>query len=115
MPFSSAASRRRGAAFAVAVLGGSVVALTQAAAPPPAAAPPNGQAAFPVNQSLFKALQWRGIWPYRGGRALAVGGVPGDPTPFYFGGVAGGVWRTTDGGATWQPLTDHTPISSVGA
>ncbi|MBV8975804.1 MAG: glycosyl hydrolase [Alphaproteobacteria bacterium] len=70
---------------------------------------------FPVNQSLFKALQWRGIGPYRGGRALAVAGIPGDAYTFYFGAVAGGVWKTTDGGATWQPLSDHTPISSVGA
>jgi photosystem II stability/assembly factor-like uncharacterized protein len=68
-----------------------------------------------VNPSLFKALQWRGIGPYRGGRALAVAGIPGDASTFYFGAVAGGVWKTTDGGGTWQSLTDGTPISSVGA
>jgi photosystem II stability/assembly factor-like uncharacterized protein len=84
-------------------------------APKPAEVVSTGQAQFPVNQSLFRALQWRGIGPYRGGRALAVAGIPGDPTTFYFGAVAGGVWKTTDGGATWVPLTDHTPISSVGA
>src|ERR1700733_3083291 len=72
-------------------------------------------AAFPLNHSLFAALQWRGIGPYRGGRALAVTGIPGDPTTFFFGAVAGGVWKTTDGGASWLPLTDHTAISSVGA
>lgn len=72
-------------------------------------------AAFPLNQSLFAALQWRGIGPYRGGRALAVTGIAGDPTTFYFGAVAGGVWKTTDGGASWLPLTDDTAISSVGA
>jgi photosystem II stability/assembly factor-like uncharacterized protein len=77
----------------------------------PAAAP----SAAPVNQSLFKDLQWRGIGPYRGGRALAVAGIPGDASTFYFGAVAGGVWKTTDGGGTWQPLTDNTRISSVGA
>ena len=70
---------------------------------------------FPVDGHLFKALQWRGTGPYRGGRALAVTGIAGDPETFFFGAVAGGVWKTTDGGATWQPLTDHTPISSVGA
>ncbi|MDE1938996.1 MAG: glycosyl hydrolase [Alphaproteobacteria bacterium] len=68
-----------------------------------------------VSESLFKAMQWRGIGPYRGGRVLAVTGVPGDPYTFYFGAVAGGIWKTTDAGATWEPLTDHTPISSVGA
>ena len=106
-------------AICVAVLGAlSILALAREAranASPAAPAPPAGQAAFPVNQSLFKALQWRGIGPYRGGRALAVTGVPGDAYTFYFGAVAGGVWKTTDAGATWQPLTDHTPISSIGA
>src|SRR6185437_8491455 len=68
-----------------------------------------------VDQGLFQALQWRCIGPYRGGRALAVTGVAGDPTTYYFGAVAGGVWKTTDAGATWSPLTDQTPISSVGA
>src|ERR1700730_6786903 len=72
-------------------------------------------AAVPVNPTLFGALRWRSIGPYRGGRALAVAGIPGDATTFYFGAVAGGVWKTTDAGATWMPLTDGTPISSVGA
>jgi hypothetical protein len=81
-----------------------------------AAAPADGTpAASAVDPSLFAALQWRGIGPYRGGRALAAAGIPGDPTTFFFGAVAGGVWKTTDGGASWLPLTDHTPISSVGA
>ena len=78
----------------------------------PASAPATTAA---VNPSLFGALQWRGIGPYRGGRALAVAGIPGDASTFYFGAVAGGVWKTTDGGGTWQVLTDGTPISSVGA
>jgi photosystem II stability/assembly factor-like uncharacterized protein len=81
------------------------------AAPVPSAA----QLTYPVNQSFFQALRWRGIGPYRGGRALAVAGIPGDPITYYFGAVAGGVWKTTDGGASWLPLTDQTPISSVGA
>lgn len=68
-----------------------------------------------VNPSLFQALHWRGIGPYRGGRALAVTGIPGDPYTFYLGAVAGGVWRTTDGGQTWTPLSDKAPFWSVGA
>jgi photosystem II stability/assembly factor-like uncharacterized protein len=81
----------------------------------PASRDSTTRAAPAVNETLFNALAWRGIGPYRGGRALAVAGIPGNPTTFYFGAVAGGVWRTTDAGATWAPLTDHTPISSVGA
>ena len=72
-------------------------------------------AADPYNESLFKGMQWRSVGPYRGGRVLAVAGVPGDPTTFYFGGVAGGVWRTTNGGHSWTPLFDKEPISSIGA
>jgi photosystem II stability/assembly factor-like uncharacterized protein len=81
----------------------------------PAAAAPAAPADARVNPGLFGALRWRSIGPYRGGRALAVAGVPGDASTFYFGAVAGGVWKTTDGGNTWEPLTDGTPISSVGA
>ena len=87
-------------------------ALAAAATPAPVA---GAQTASAVDQGLFQALQWRCIGPYRGGRALAVSGIPGDPTTFYFGAVAGGVWKTTDAGGTWLPLTDQTPISSVGA
>jgi photosystem II stability/assembly factor-like uncharacterized protein len=72
-------------------------------------------AAEPVDPALFGALKWRSIGPYRGGRALAVAGIPGNPNTFYFGAAAGGVWKTSDAGATWQPLTDGTPIASVGA
>ena len=72
-------------------------------------------AADQYNQSLFKGMKWRSIGPYRGGRVLAVTGVAGDPYAFYFGGVAGGVWRTTDGGVNWTPLFDKEPISSIGA
>jgi len=54
-------------------------------------------AAQPYNEAQFKGMQWRDIGPYRGGRVLAVTGVPGSPFTYYFGAVAGGVWRTTDG------------------
>jgi photosystem II stability/assembly factor-like uncharacterized protein len=94
---------------------GATLSIEANAAPQKANTAPAHQMAIPVNGSLFKALQWRGIGPYRGGRALAVSGIAGDPETFFFGAVAGGVWKTTDGGGTWQPLTDHTPISSVGA
>jgi hypothetical protein len=68
-----------------------------------------------LNESLEKGLKWRSIGPYRGGRVLAVTGVPGDPNTFYFGGVAGGVWRTTNAGLSWTPLFDKQSIASIGA
>src|SRR5258708_34440747 len=71
--------------------------------------------AQPYNEAQFKGMKWRGIGPYRGGRVLAVTGIPGSPFTYYFGGVAGGVGRTTDGGVSWQPISDKSVISSVGA
>jgi len=61
------------------------------------------------------ALRWRLLGPFRGGRVLAVSGVPGDPRTFYFGSVGGGVWKTVNGGITWAPVFDSEPIASVGA
>ena len=67
------------------------------------------------SEQTFGAMKWRQIGPFRGGRALAVSGVPGDPATFYFGAVAGGVWKTTDAGGTWKPIADSAGIVSVGA
>ncbi len=63
-------------------------------------------AARGFDQSLFKALQWREIGPFRGGRVTAVAGVPSQPFVYYFGATGGGVWKTTDGGGNWQPVSD---------
>jgi photosystem II stability/assembly factor-like uncharacterized protein len=68
-----------------------------------------------VDPSLYQALHWRGIGPYRGGRALAVTGVPGQPYTFYFGASAGGMWKTVDAGQTWTPLSDKAKFDSIGA
>jgi hypothetical protein len=46
------------------------------------------------NPALFKALEWRSIGPYRGGRVTAVAGVPGQPLVYYMGATGGGVWKT---------------------
>lgn len=68
-----------------------------------------------LDENSLKALKWRQVGPFRGGRALAATGVAGDPLTYYFGSVAGGVWKTTNGGNTWTPMTDKTGIMSVGA
>jgi photosystem II stability/assembly factor-like uncharacterized protein len=65
--------------------------------------------------NMWRPLRWRSIGPQRGGRVLAVAGVAGDADVYYFGAVAGGVWKTTNGGENWTPLTDTTDIRSVGA
>jgi len=68
-----------------------------------------------VPSELFNGLKWRLIGPFRGGRVVAVAGVPGDSTTFYFGGVNGGVWKTTDAGVVWTPIFDGQPVGSIGA
>jgi photosystem II stability/assembly factor-like uncharacterized protein len=78
-------------------------------------APAFAQTESVVPASLYQALQWRCIGPHRGGRALAVSGVRGQPETYYFGAVGGGVWKTTDGGHVWTPIFDSQPISSIGA
>src|SRR5260370_24169753 len=68
-----------------------------------------------INEKLFNGIQWRQIGPFRGGRALAIEGVIGEPDTYYFGAVAGGGWKTVDGGANLTPLFDNEEISSIGA
>jgi photosystem II stability/assembly factor-like uncharacterized protein len=68
-----------------------------------------------VDPSLYQGLSWRSIGPFRGGRVLAVAGIPGDARHFYFGAVDGGVWATADAGRTWQPIFDNEPVGSIGA
>src|SRR5215510_13913240 len=68
-----------------------------------------------IDEKLFNGMRWRQVGPFRGGRALAIEGVVGEPDTYYFGAVAGGVWKTTDAGANWTPLFDKAPISSIGA
>jgi len=59
-----------------------------------------------VDPKLLTGLRWRNIGPARGGRVTAVAGVPSQPMTFYFGSTGGGVWKTTDAGQSWLPITD---------
>lgn len=72
-------------------------------------------AAQSVPPQLFDDMDWRLIGPFRGGRAVAVGGAPGSGTTFYFGAVDGGVWKTANAGTTWTPIFDQQPVASIGA
>ena len=60
-------------------------------------------------------LQWRGIGPFRGGRAVTVTGVSSQPNTFYMGAAGGGVWRTVDAGQRWTPVLDNAGTGSIGA
>src|ERR1700719_3573396 len=72
-------------------------------------------AAQPILGELYSGLKWRLIGPFRGGRVVAVAGVPGDSTTFYLGAVNGGIWKTTDAGVVWVPIFDGQPVGSIGA
>lgn len=64
----------------------------------------------------FSALHWRNIGPNRGGRSQTSAGSLRRPLEYYFGATGGGLWKTTNGGVTWFPVTDHQiHSSSVGA
>ena len=82
--------------------------LVQGQQPQPQATPPGDP---------LKALQWRSIGPYRGGRSAAVTGVASQPFVFYYGATGGGVWKTTDGGINWESVSDGSVFGtgSVGA
>ncbi len=67
------------------------------------------------DESLYNAIEWRSIGPYRGGRSAAVTGVPGKPNLFYFGSTGGGVWQTTDAGNSWTNISDGYFGSSIGS
>ena len=73
-------------------------------------------AAAPLDSALLKSYKWRSIGPDRGGRSIAATGVKGRPKEAYFGAVGGGLWKTTDGGQSWTPVTDgQIRSASVGA
>ncbi|HUK16631.1 MAG TPA: hypothetical protein VLW65_09455 [Bryobacteraceae bacterium] len=60
-------------------------------------------------------LQFRFMGPAVGNRISAAAGIPGDPTASYAGAASGGVWKTTDSGATWAPVFDAQDAQAIGA
>ena len=105
----------RGTVVTVVVLLGAVINWT------PSAPMLHAQQAAPraegtVDPTLFSSLRWRSVGPARGGRSTAVAGSAGRPLEYYFGATGGGLWKTTDGGLTWRPVSDgFFKTSSVGA
>src|SRR5262245_56983679 len=76
----------------------------------PAAAPAGLQ-----DPPELKALKYRLIGPALGGRVSRASGVPGDPSVYYAATASGGVWKSVNGGNTWNPVFDEQPVSSMGS
>jgi photosystem II stability/assembly factor-like uncharacterized protein len=69
-----------------------------------------------INPGFFQGLRYRLIGPSRGGRVTTVTGVPSQPKTFYMGVASGGLFKTTDSGANWVPITDgKIPLGSTGS
>ena len=59
-----------------------------------------------ISENLYQSMEYRMIGPFRGGRSTTVSGVPNDIFTYYMGATGGGVWKTTDGGTTWNNISD---------
>jgi photosystem II stability/assembly factor-like uncharacterized protein len=73
-----------------------------------------GAAAQQVSADALRALAFRHIGPV-GNRIASVSGVVGDPLTYYVGAATGGVWKTSDGGTTWEPVFDQQESHAAGA
>jgi photosystem II stability/assembly factor-like uncharacterized protein len=69
-----------------------------------------------IDSSALRALQWRNIGPFRGGRADAISGVTSNPMIYYAGYTGGGLWKTENAGNDWKNISDgFFKTSSIGA
>jgi photosystem II stability/assembly factor-like uncharacterized protein len=107
-PMTMISSTRR-CAPAIAVL-----AFVAALAVPAAAQ--RSQSSMKYDTTLYNKMAWREIGPFRGGRSVAVAGHRDQPYTYYFGATGGGIWKTEDGGHTWENVSDgYLKVGIVGA
>ncbi|MCW9016621.1 MAG: hypothetical protein OQJ89_06640, partial [Kangiellaceae bacterium] len=62
---------------------------------------------FLLQHRVFSAEPWESLGPeFVGGRTRSLVFHPGDPDTMYSAGVSGGVWKSTDAGQNWSPISD---------
>ncbi len=74
-----------------------------------------GQGGAPAGDQPLEPLRFRYVGPASAGRIASVAGIPGDQKTYYAGAASGGVWKTTDGGQTFEPVFDDQPAQAIGA
>ena len=74
----------------------------------------HAQAPQRIAPDVYGNLHWRFIGP-EGNRFSTAAGIPGDPSTYYVGAASGGIWKTTDGGDTFEPIFDDQPAQAIGA
>ncbi|MHB8095027.1 MAG: WD40/YVTN/BNR-like repeat-containing protein [Candidatus Aminicenantales bacterium] len=73
-------------------------------------------AVWGISPEIIQGLQWRFIGPtFLGGRVTDVAGVPGDPNIIYVAHAAAGLFKSTNGGTTFEPVFENGGTLSVGA
>ena len=111
--------RRSLAVLAISLVPTVATAQATRTAPRPASARPAAAQlpalSAPFDTAALGALRWREIGPYRGGRSVAVAGSVARPKEYWMGTVGGGVFKTTDGGLSWLPMTDDYFGGTIGA
>jgi len=58
---------------------------------------------------------FRFLGPAAGNRVAAIAGIPGDPSTYYAGASSGGIFKSTDAGASWRPIFDSENVAAIGA
>src|SRR5262245_65997511 len=76
---------------------------------------PGAGPAAPQTPGPLSPLRFRYVGPATAGRIASTAGIPGDPTTYYMGSASGGVWKSTDSGATWEPVFDEQQVQAIGA
>ncbi len=81
----------------------------------PSALHAQGRGGGPPSELTVEPLQFRYVGPPSAGRFSAIAGIPGDQKTYYAGAASGGVWKTADGGLTFEPIFDGQPVQAIGS